>query len=129
MAKYNWGELWPQVEDLLQQGINKPSEIAKLLDIPYAALHGRIKSQNLFHLFDIQKSNGRKRPKPKLSNATGVPMEQALTPEQCEKMRIFLSVIETAARKASSPNVSKILEAIHREGFVWGENAGSGESV
>ena len=129
MARYDWIKLWPQVEVCLKQGINRPAEIARMIDIPYAALHGRIRSKGLFHLFDIKKSDGTKRKMPKLSYRTGVPMEQALTPEQCEKMRIFLSVIETAAGKASSPNVSKILEAIHREGFVWGENAGSGESV
>ena len=128
MAKYNWGELWPQVEDLLQQGIKKPKEIAEIVGVNYAALYSRIRNHNLYHLFDIKPSGKGNRNK-EMQLTKGVPMETVLTPDECEKMRMFLGALITYANKTEKPDISSFMNVVHKEGLIWEGRGESGESV
>ena len=44
----------------------------------------------------------------------GVPMDKALTPSECEDMRMFLSVLALAARYTKNPDVGSFMRQYRR---------------
>lgn len=59
----------------------------------------------------------------KLTDASGVPMEEALDPDQCEQMRLFLHTLIRCS-DMGKVNVSKVIKA-YRKGFVTERMAGA----
>ena len=111
-TKYDWTAIESQVRELNRQGIRKPKAVADKLGMPYMVLYTRTRGRPLFKSLFEWETHDKKKPTRK-----GEPMENALTPEQCDKMKFFLAALATYSSKTDKPDVMKFIGAFREQGF------------
>ena len=112
-TKYDWTAIESQIRELNLQGIRKLKDVAEKLEMPYMVLYTRTRGRpSLKSLFEWEdQAKNRKQ------TQTGIPMEDVLTPEQCDKMKFFLAALATYSSKTDKPDVMKFIGAFREQGF------------
>ena len=112
-TKYDWTAIESQVRELSRQGIRKLKDVADKLDMPYMVLYTRTRGRPLFKSLFEWDEKGKNRKEAQ----AGELMENALTPEQCDKMKFFLAALVAYGSKTDKPDVMKFIGAFREQGF------------